>query len=75
MAPRDEWFGHYERMKFEAKDYAQRAKFQRSLAMACRRKRDWLGALTADDRAREYRRTRDERIAEAKKIKLQWGFR
>ena len=75
MEPRQEWFGHYERMKYEAADFARRAANLRRDAQELRKRRDWLNALIADSRAREFRQWRDERKSEASKIKKQWGFR
>jgi hypothetical protein len=75
MAPRDEWRGHFERLKAEADKFAAYAKAQREIALACKRRRDHLGALIAGSKASEFRRSRDERKAEAAKIKQQWGFR
>jgi hypothetical protein len=75
VTPREEWRGHYERLRHEAKSFGVRAKNFRKDAIECRRRRDWLGALKNDDLASEYRRWRDERADAAKKIKAQWGFR
>ncbi len=75
MAPRDEWRGHYDRLKAEAEKFASYAKAQRQIAMDCRRRRDFLGALIASSKATEFRHSRDQRKAEAAKIKQQWGFR
>lgn len=74
MSPRDEWFGHYERMRHEAKKFAEMAAARRKEAIEFRRRRLWLEALTADDLAYEYRKERDNRKAEAEKIARQWGF-
>lgn len=73
--PREEWRGHYERMKAEADKFASAAKAQRQIAADCRRRRDHLGALLAFSKASEFRRSRDQRKVEARKIKQQWGFR
>jgi hypothetical protein len=75
MEPREEWRGHYERMRAEASDFAKRAANFRRDAQELRRRRDWLGALKADSAAADFRRWRDNRKAEAVKIKSQWGFR
>lgn len=75
MNPRDQWKADLERMRAEGAAFAKRATYQRQLAIDLRKKRDWLGALKADMRAGEYRKSRDQFLAEAKKIKSQWGFR
>lgn len=75
MSPREEWRGHYDRLKAEADKFASYAKAQREMAQACRARRDFLGALIAGSKASEFRRSRDSRKAEARKIKEQWGFR
>lgn len=75
MTPRDQCKADMERMRAEGAAFAKRAAYQRKLAIELRKKRDWLGALMADTRASEYRRSRDQYLAEAKKIKVQWGFR
>lgn len=72
---RDAWKGEHERMRAEAKDFAQRAKDLRRDAFLHRRYRRWLEALIADGRAREMRDASLQRKAEATKIKKQWGFR
>lgn len=73
--PRDDWRDTLARMRAERAKYAAMASAKRQEAQDCRRRRDWLGALVADGRAREYRAERDQRAAEANSIRKQWDFR
>lgn len=53
------WRDEFERCRHEAKRYAERAKAAQAEAKHCRDRRDFIGALLADCRAREYRARRD----------------
>lgn len=67
--------GDIARWRAEAKDFAKRAAARRRDAVDLRKKRDFLGALNADIRAREYRESRDERLSNARALADQWGLR
>jgi hypothetical protein len=56
------------RVRFERDQYAARAARNRKEAIELRKKRRWLDALLADSRASEYRNTRDQYAAEARRI-------
>lgn len=56
------------RVRFERDQYAARAARNRRDAIEHRKKRRWLDALLADTRASEYRNTRDQFAAEAKRL-------
>ena len=56
------------RVRYERDAYAARAARSRKDAIEYRRQRRWLDALKADSRAREYRATRDQYAAEARRI-------
>lgn len=56
------------RNRHERDAYARRASDRRKEATALRKQRKWVAALVADDRASEYRRTRDQYAAEVKRI-------
>lgn len=62
------WKDTLARLRFERGQYAKRAAQRRKDAQECRRRRDWVGALVAEDRASEYRRTRDQLTAEISKV-------
>lgn len=64
-----------EGLRYEAGSFAKRAADKRRLAIELRKQRRWLEALEADSRAAEYRRTRDNRAAAAKKLKATYGLR
>jgi hypothetical protein len=68
------WKDTLARLRFERGQYAKRAAQRRKDAQEFRRRRNWLGALEADDRAYEYRKTRDQIAAEIKKIRAM-GYR
>lgn len=56
------------RVRHERDAYALRAARNRTDAIELRKRRRWLDALLADTRASEYRATRDQYAAEAKRI-------
>jgi len=56
------------RVRFERDQYAGRAAQNHKDAIEMRKRRRWLDALKADMRASEYRATRDQFAAEAKRI-------
>ncbi len=47
----------------EEKAFRKRATAQRKIWLECRKRRDWIGALTAKDREIEYRRSAADRKA------------
>lgn len=65
---RKQYLDDLARVRYERDTYAKRAAERRKDAQAARRRRDWLGALQADDRASEYRKTRDQYAEEARRI-------
>lgn len=69
------WNDTLARLRHERGAYAKRAAQRREDAKECRRRRDYLGALVADGRAREYRETRDRFDAEIKAVRSQTGLR
>lgn len=69
------WKDTLARLRYERGAYAKRAAQRRRDAVECRRRRDWLGALEADSRASEYRRTRDQFAEEINKIRKAQGLR
>jgi hypothetical protein len=56
------------RLRFERGNFAKMAAAKRKLATECRRRKDFMGALLADERAAEYRRSREQWDAEIKAL-------
>jgi hypothetical protein len=76
MSPEVErqWQDELARLRYERGAYAKRAADRRREAIELRKKRRWLDALLADDRASEYRRTRDQFDSEIKRIRQETGL-
>lgn len=51
----------------QVKLFHERAQAARKEGLRCKDKRDWLGKLKADTRAREYRSSRDHHKSEVKR--------
>ena len=75
MTPRDQARDDLVRLRYERDAYSSRATRKRKEAIALRKQRRWLDALIADERASEYRATRDQYAAEAQKLKTMWDLR
>lgn len=58
------------RLRFERDEYSKRAIQRRKDATEMRRSRDFLGALQAQERAREYRNTAAQLAEEISKIRM-----
>ena len=59
--PSNPWKDELARLRFERAKFAKMAAERRREAIEFRKQRRWLDALLADDRAAEYRRSRDQR--------------
>lgn len=75
MSGNAEWQGHVDRWRAERAAYAKRAAAKRREAQELRKYRRWLDALIADDRAAEYRRTRDQLTNEINNARRIYGCR
>jgi hypothetical protein len=67
--PSNEWKDTLARLRFERAKYAKMAADRRREAIKLRKQRRWLDALLADDRASEYRKSRDQWQAEIARIR------
>lgn len=70
-----QWDDEVARVRFERDRFKTLAAQRRKDAIECRKRRDWIGALRADDRASEYRGYRDQFTAEIAKIRTTHGVR
>lgn len=62
------WIDHAARMRAERDDFARRAADRRRDAIELRKQSRFLDALIADSRASEYRKSRDDRAVELKRV-------
>jgi hypothetical protein len=67
--PSNPWKDELARLRFERAKFARMAAERRREAIDLRKQRRWLDALLADDRASEYRNSRDQWSAEIGRIK------
>lgn len=65
----NDWKDILARLRFERAKFSKLAATKRQEAIELRKHRQWLQALLADDRAAEYRNSRDQRKAEIAHIK------
>lgn len=63
-----QWVDTLARYRAERGAYAKRAAAKRKEAIKLRKIGRWLDAMMADDRASEYRRTRDQYAQEARDV-------
>jgi len=67
--PSKEWRDILARLRFERAKFAKMAVDRRLEATGLRKQRRWLDALLADERAGEYRRSRDQRTEQIRAIR------
>lgn len=67
--PSNEWKDILARLRFERAKFAKMAAERRREAIELRKQRRWLDALRADDRASEYRKSRDQWSNEINKVR------
>ena len=72
--PSNEWKDTLARLRFERAKFAKMAAERRREAIELRKKRRWLDAMFADDRASEYRKSRDQWSDEIARIRAM-GYR
>lgn len=74
MTPSEQWKDELARIRFERAKFAKMAAERRQDAIDFRKQRRWLDALLADGRASEYRKSRDQRDTEIRRIRAM-GYR
>lgn len=63
------------RLRAERDAFSKRAAAKRAEAIELRKRRDFLAALIADGRAREYRESRDKLISQIAQARELYGIR